>query len=309
MPAPKLDQIPALLDALVTTPSITEAARRCFMHPSTVHNYLVRSRLGDAQLQSIEWYGVTAPFHLHFANTKILAAAAIEQAALDRALNGVEVDVFYQGRRQYETVEKEEFKGVADEDMVARGFDPSERYERKAVKQWLKPSDQLVIRMLEAWNKRYRPHQQVDVNYGGVLRLERDGEGTAKTIDQKSIFDDDAETKRRGGHLALGRPATDSAELDKWNAAGEFKTQPVTFVDAEGNRTERVAAPDPLLSQPDSESARGMKEAARPGVNKPGDVGPGKSIPTSHARQQSTAGDGRERTGYGNVAPGGYRAA
>jgi Polyphosphate kinase 2 (PPK2) len=28
MPAPKLDQIPALLDALVTTPSITEAARR-----------------------------------------------------------------------------------------------------------------------------------------------------------------------------------------------------------------------------------------------------------------------------------------
>ena len=30
MPAPKLDQISALLDALVTTPSIAEAARRCF---------------------------------------------------------------------------------------------------------------------------------------------------------------------------------------------------------------------------------------------------------------------------------------
>jgi len=47
----------------------------------------------------------------------------------------------------------------------------------------------------------------------------------------------------------------------KWNAAGEFKVQPVTFVDAEGNRIERVAAPDPLLSQPESESAHGMKEA------------------------------------------------
>jgi hypothetical protein len=49
----------------------------------------------------------------------------------------------------------------------------------------------------------------------------------------------------------------------KWNAAGEFKVQPVTFVDAEGNRIERVAAPDPLLSQPESESAHGMKEAPR----------------------------------------------
>ena len=194
--------------------------------------------------------------------------------------------------------------------MVARGFDPSERYERKPVKQWLKPSDQLVIRMLEAWNKRYRPHQQVDVTYGGVLRLERDGERAAKTIDQKPIFDEDVETEQRGGHLALGRPAKDSAELDKWNAAGEFKPQPVTFVDAEGKRTERVAAPDPLLSQSgDSDPVRGMKEKARPGATD--DVGSKNPTPTppANTRQQSTAGDGRERTGYGKVPPGGYRVA
>jgi integrase len=37
--------------------------------------------------------------------------------------------------------------------------------------------------------------------------------------------------RQRGGHLALGRPAKDSAEMEKWNAAGEFKPEPVTFVD------------------------------------------------------------------------------
>jgi hypothetical protein len=88
--------------------------------------------------------------------------------------------------------------------------------------------------MLESWHNRYRPHQQVDVNYGGVLRLERADERMPKTIEHKPLFDDQEDVEQRGGHLALGRPAKDSAEMDKWNAAGELKPQPVTFVDAEG---------------------------------------------------------------------------
>ena len=147
-------------------------------------------------------------------------------------------------------------------------FKRDEHGNRVQVKQWLKPSEQLAIKMLESWHKKYRPHQQVDVNYGGVLRLERADERTAPQVKVIEHFvEEDNETEQRGGHLALGRPAQSSEEMDKWNQSGEFKPQPVAFVDAEGNRTERVAASDPLLSQPgDSESVGGMKEKARSGI-------------------------------------------
>jgi len=141
-----------------------------------------------------------------------------------------------------------------------------------------------------------------------VLRLERADEPSTKVVDEKPLLEDDTDVEQQGGHLALGRPAKSSEEMDAWNKAGEFKAQPVTFVNAEGNRTERVAAPDPLLSQAgSSKPIRSIKEKARPGATD--DVGSKNPAPTPPAnpRQQSTAGDGRERIGYGKVAPGGYR--
>jgi hypothetical protein len=104
----------------------------------------------------------------------------------------------------------------------------------------------------------------VDVNYGGVLRLERPDETTTKTIESKPIFDDDADDQQQHhGQLALGRPAKDSAELDRWNAAGEFKPSVVGFVDADGNRTEMIAAPDPLLpKEGDSALVKDLKARA-----------------------------------------------
>jgi hypothetical protein len=252
------DRVPDLLANLVASPSIAEACRRTGMTPATHWNYLIRSKQGDPLFQEIEWHGVKAPYWQHVANTRVLAAAAIEQAALDRALNGCWVPSYFKGEPVFETNEK--FLGWTDEEMRALDYDPvRDRFvwegdppRRKQVMVWLKPSEQLAIKMLESWHKRYRPHQQVDVNFGGVLRLDRPDERTrSKTIEAKPLLDDDDDVgEQRGGHLALGRPAKDSAEMDKWNAAGEFKPQPVTFVDAEGNRTERVAAPDPLLSQP-----------------------------------------------------------
>ncbi len=53
------DKIPALLDNLMTC-SVAEAARRVGITPQTVWNYLVRSKMGDAKLQEIEFCGVVA---------------------------------------------------------------------------------------------------------------------------------------------------------------------------------------------------------------------------------------------------------
>lgn len=259
------DKIPDLLANLVASPSIAEACRRTGMTPATHWNYLIRSKQGDPLFQEIEWHEVKAPYWQHVANTRVLAAAAIEQAALDRALNGCWVPSYFKGEPVFET--NEEFLGWTDDEMRALGYDPvRDRFiwegdppRRKQVMVWLKPSEQLAIKMLKSWHKRYRPHQQVDVNVGGVLRLDRPNERTgSKTIEAKPLLDDgDDVVEQRGGLLALGRPAKDSAEMDKWNAAGEFNPQPVAFVDAEGNRTVRVAALDPLLAQPkDSDLVR-----------------------------------------------------
>jgi hypothetical protein len=108
--------------------------------------------------------------------------------------------------------------------------------------------------------------------------------------------------EQRGGHLALGRPAKDSAEMDKWNAAGEFNPQPVAFVDAEGNRTVRVAALDPLLAQPDNSD---LVRAPNPKVV----LSPAHQTPATAAGAKPVRGAGNNG-GYGrdpSVAPDGAR--
>jgi hypothetical protein len=271
----KLDKIPELLDALVTTPEIATAARRVGLHRSTVFNYLVRSRLGDPELQEIEWYGVVAPFHVHATqNARALTAQAIQASAMDRALNGCYVDVFYQGQRQYERVKKAEYADMSDEDIAAFGI--KDAYEMRPVRQWLKPSDALTLKMLESWDKRYRPHQEIDVNYGGVLRIERPGEATTKQIAAKPIFDDTNEAEQRGGVLALARPAKSSEEMDEWAQQGDFAPRAVKFVGADGKET-TLSANERSLPAP--------------------------STPTpNHARPLDAAGTGR-----GNVPSGGFK--
>ncbi len=157
------DKIPDLLANLVASPSIAEACRRTGMTPATHWNYLIRSKQGDPLFQEIEWHGVKAPYWQHVANTRVLAAAAIEQAALDRALNGCWVPSYFKGEPVFET--NEQFLGWTDEEMRALDYDPvRDRFvwegdppRRKQVMVWLKPSEQLAIRMLESWHKRYRP--------------------------------------------------------------------------------------------------------------------------------------------------------
>jgi hypothetical protein len=236
------ETITDLLDALLVG-TMAEAARRVGISPSLPWKWLVRSRLGDPAFQEITFCGVVAAFHVHYTqNVPTLMAKQIEQTALERARDGVYTDVFFQGQRQYERVLKPEFAGKSDDDLMFEvGADfKTICYETRPTRQWLKPSDALVTKVLESWQrKRYGAHQEVSVTYGGVLRLERPEE-QAKVIDQTpEVFEQDAEAAQEGGHhLALARPAKDSAEMDKWSAAGEFAPAPVTFVDAKGARTE-----------------------------------------------------------------------
>ena len=241
----KLNLLPAFLDALITTPSIATAAQRVGIGASTIMRYLVRSRMGDPELQEVEWMGVTASFHQHATvNARALTAQLVQGAALDRALNGHMADVFYQGVRQTERVLKPEYQGKSDDELaLIVGPDwEKECYEVRPTMQHMKPSDALVLRVMEAFDKRYKPSQTIDVVYGGTLRLERPGEQTVKVIEHKPVFEDAVETEQRGGHLALARPAKDAAELDQWNKEGQFKPSPVAFVDADGKRTVLEAA-------------------------------------------------------------------
>lgn len=274
----KLDKIPELLDALVATPEFATAARRVGLGVSTVMRYLVRSRMGDPELQEIEWYGVTAPFHIHATqNARALTAQAIQSSAMDRALNGCWVDVFYQGQRQYERAKKAGYEHLSDAEIELFAM-TDDAYEMRPVKQWLKPSDALTLKMLESWDKRYAPHQTIDVQYGGVLRIERPDERTTKTIEAKPIFDDSNDAEKQGGVLALARPAKSSEEMDDWAEQGDFKPRAVKFVDASGRETTLSA------------SERQLQQVPSPKPN--------------YARPLDQAGIGR-----GQVPPGGFKKA
>jgi hypothetical protein len=233
------EKIGDLLDNLLTC-SMAEASRRVGISERLPWHWLVQSRLGHPELQEVEFCGVVAPFHVQVQNAKALTAQQIEQSALERARDGCLVDVFFQGVRQFERVIKPEFAGKSDDELalIVGPEWEKECYEMRPTKQWLKPSDQLVIKMVESWNrKRYGAHQSIDVNYGGVLRLEK--EPTNKpAIESKSaeVFEEapDDNPEQRGGHLALAAPAKSSAEFEARAAAGEFDQAPVTFRDADG---------------------------------------------------------------------------
>ena len=273
----KLDLIPAFLDASVTTPTISVAARRVGLSPDSVYRYLVRSRLGDEKLQNILWHNVEAPFHVHLQqNVPALIALSIRQSAMDRALNGCEVPVFYQGVRMTERVKRPGFADCDDDDieLILGKEHIDEAYEVQPTMQHLKPSDALTLRMLEAYDKRFRSHQEISVSYGGVLRLERPEEQTNKTIEHKKVFEEDADdTEQKGAHLALARPAKSSEEMNKWEAAGEFNSQPVRFVNAKGETTVLQSEPKTgvnLANNPRAYMADTLQKPGRPVPSDPG---------------------------------------
>jgi hypothetical protein len=233
------DRITDLLDNLLTC-SMAEASRRVGIDPRTPWRWLVQSRLGKAELQEVEFCGVIAPFHVHYSqNVPALTAQQIQQTALERARDGVLTDVFFQGVRMFERVLKPEYADTPEDELWLIGPDWEKVcYERVATKQWLKPSDALVLKMLESWNrKRYGAHQTIDVQYGGVLRLEKD-QTTKPVIERTSdVFEEiPDEAERQGGmHLALAAPAKSSADFEERAASGEFDQATVTFRDADGN--------------------------------------------------------------------------
>jgi class 3 adenylate cyclase len=117
-------------------------------------------------------------------------------------------------------------------------------YKTVPTMQWLKPSDALVVKMLESWNrKRYGAHQEIAVTYGGVLRLSKDAKPEAIDVEATEVFEDTEPhaQEKRGGHLALAAPAKSAAEFDQRAVAGEFDQAPVTFINAEGERTDLCA--------------------------------------------------------------------
>jgi hypothetical protein len=313
---------------------MAEAARRVGISPSLPFKWVVQSKLGHPELQAIEFCGVVAPFHVHYGqNVPALAAQQVQQTALERARDGVLTDVFFQGVRMFERVLKPEYEGKSDDDLAIEiGSDfESICYETKPTKQWLKPSDNLVIKMLEAWNrKRYGAHQTIDVNYGGVLRLEKNNPDKPPVIEQTTLavfeeIEDEAEGQR-GAHLALAPPAKSSADFDARAAAGEFDQAPVAFKDAEGKAATlrpdieelRAAAAELRRNGPVHPRPEGKVEIFRPSDEPKVEPQKPEPIPQTvadHPRAYSvpkpqaprpvapytggTAGDGREGVGIG----------
>ena len=170
-----------MLNSLVIEPSVEATARRLSMTSRTIWSYLFRSKRGDAAFQEVEFCGAVLPFHLGFEASKSVAARALEQNAISRATSGSWQNSYFQGRPQFEPDPRILANGDQDADADTLDLlygqrtplllDPVTREPVRA-RVWLKPSETLVVKMLEAWARgRYGAHSTVEVKMGGVLRL------------------------------------------------------------------------------------------------------------------------------------------
>jgi hypothetical protein len=245
-----------ILDLMALGKSQTEIARRIACCPVTIYRFIQRSKAGDPEF-IVTWSDVEAQFAVHARSAERMSYALIESQARAFALEGFSEPVVFAGELKYAIDPK--LVGVPD-DMLDILFGVTDRYLRingevQPLTVRRKPSDALVLKMLSAhFPKTYADKSSVDVNVGGVLRLQRPDERNApmKTIEHQpdaefTLDDGDDAIQSSHGQLAVGRPAIDSAEMDRWNDDGEFAPQPVAFINDAGERDVRIAAPDPLL--------------------------------------------------------------
>ena len=232
-----------ILNSLVDDPHWTSAARKVGISTMTLTRWIERSAKGDPEF-IVEWCDETDQFARHVQRAMRAQIASIESMARKNATGFDEV-VTYNGQVQYKLDPK--LIGVPD-DQLELLYGVTDRYLRingevQPLTVRRKASDALVLKMLSAhYPKVYGDKSTVDVNVGGVLRLERPGEKSAPRVieheDSDPLViereDDTAERAADTNLVALGRPASSSNEFEQWAAAGEFEAEPVVFEDAEG---------------------------------------------------------------------------
>jgi len=207
-----------ILDLMALGKSQTEIARRVACSPVTIYRFIQRSKAGDPEFV-VTWSDVEAQFAVHARSAERMSCALIESQARAFALEGFSEPVVFAGELKYAIDPK--LVGVPDE-MLDILFGVTDRYLRidgevQPLTVRRKPSDALVLKMLSAhFPKTYADKSSVDVNVGGVLRLQRPDERYApmKTIEHQpdgefTLDDGDDAIQSSHGQLAVGRPAFD----------------------------------------------------------------------------------------------------
>ncbi len=330
----KLHLIPKMLHELIQTASIKECCRKVGISHVTHFNWMIRSRNGDPALQECKFFGTEAPYHIQVANAAVLNAQMIEANARQRASEGVWVQVFKDGQPQYQMKDPRDIAAAKAMDAYdGDDFLRDKNGKRIPVLQLTLPPASLVEKMLTAhFPKRYNPATQVDVKFGGVLRLDP---SAPKVIEAKATTFEDVEshevTEQRGGYLAVPPPAQSSEEFERRAAAGEFDAQPVVFKQSDGSEVVRMAEPDPLLSMQDQIARLQPKETDRPDVRalklqaierlqkapqdarRPADGAKGQRLPPAQPVASAAPPRPPERwrerdnLGHGDVVPGGFK--
>lgn len=254
----KRDRMSLVADGIAMNRSIVAAAKAAGVSVASVFAWLKSSKEGDPRY-IFSWQDRDAPFHEHCNTARQMGIALLQSVALNLATEGFKEASVFQGQLQYAIDPK--LVGVPDDQlfMLYGVYDRYKRNEQGEVQPLLiqrAPNTQLITKLLgDFMPKQHGEHSSVEVNYGGIVRLERKGEAAApKVIEHNSTEaflpqggDEAAEIEERPA-LAVGRSATSSAEFDDWAAQGEFAPPPVTYTKADGSRAVRMETPDPLLS-------------------------------------------------------------
>lgn len=107
------DLLREVLGKLVIKPRLSASARSVGIHPSSIFNWIGKSRAGDPDFV-ISWMGVERPFHEHVDIARKLSVVAMDHSARDQAINGWSERRFHDGKPVWKH----------DPKLVAEALDP-----------------------------------------------------------------------------------------------------------------------------------------------------------------------------------------
>lgn len=161
------ERMATLLDKMMEFPAVTKACLMAGIVYSTLRYWLVASERGQrGDGYDLEYAGEAKRFHEHFYDVRDAAMQLVEDAYVERAIQGYYEVLSDKGRVQYQY----------DETLLALGLTGPEAYLRgadgKPIPERISHQDpDVMLTVLKAWRRdRWGAHQQVDVLHkGGVL--------------------------------------------------------------------------------------------------------------------------------------------
>lgn len=274
------DTMRDVLGKLVLSPRMKAAARDLGLHPTTLFQWINKSKAGHAEMR-LSWMGVERWFHEHVDIARKLSTVALDHSARDLAINGHSAPKFLNGQPVWTVDPKIAADALSmDDEMWEIAYGDRKRediYVRDANGALVQemdispPNPQLLVKMLaslvpDIYGERssvthiHQGHVWIEGSTPTAPHLQRLKPEQIEDGDFQEAFamaDAPETVKRPANVLAIPAPCKDAYDFDR-KFLRKLVREPVLFRDADG-RLEPPLSDDVIVEG--SEQAKAYADA------------------------------------------------